>query len=375
LLISKAFEYFIRSIEKRQPTEIQAPEDDYIANLEKEYKDIRAENEAKVRTLIFFADDSEVRNICRRIVGTSSNAEFEKKNMYNWFIFICILVSVIMMALDNPVDRLQNQLVIPVEAFIITELVLLGIFILDILIHIIADGLLVLPTSYLRNGWNIFDAIVVLIQLVVVFVPLMGNSSAVPLIESMRGLRLFRIVRYFEGVRTMFVDLLHGIPNIICAGILMMVMYIPFALYAVNIFGGRFYLCNDGNANGIDDCFGEFVEVDVLSIYQPRVWANPYGYSFDTFGLSLLHLVEIASGEGWVRIPLLEGLFMIDDYDANVSVGQITSLFSAMSIPSAIGEQPQFDWSFSTIWNSLFYVAFMFLGSIFILQLFIGVSS
>ncbi|KAG2185318.1 hypothetical protein INT44_002108 [Umbelopsis vinacea] len=336
--------------ESRQPTEIKAEEDDYIANLAKEYKEIHVENEAKVRSLLFFADDSKIRNICRRIVGSASDPELEKKNLYNWFIFICIVVSVIMMALENPVDRFQDNLFIPLEAFFITEIVLLGIFILDILIHVIADGLLILPTSYLRNSWNVFDAIVVLIQIVAIFVPLMGNSSAVPLIESMRGLRLFRIVRYFEGIRTMFVDLLYGIPNIVCASVLMLVMYIPFALYGVNIFGGRFYFCNDGDASGINDCFGEFVEVDALSIYQPRVWANPYEYSFDTFGLGLLHLVEITSGEGWVN-----------------------ALFSAMSIPPAIGEQPRFNWNFPVIWNSLFYVAFMFLGSIFILQLFIGV--
>ncbi|KAI8579947.1 hypothetical protein K450DRAFT_239855 [Umbelopsis ramanniana AG] len=338
------------AIENRQPTEIKTEEDDYLANLEKEYKEIQVENEAKVRTLLFFADDSKVRNICRRIVGSASDPELEKKNLYNWFIFTCILLSVILMAIEDPVDRFEDTLPIPLEAFFFTEISLLAIFILDILIHIIADGLLILPTSYLRNCWNIFDSIVVLIQIVAVFVPLMGDSRAVPLIESMRGLRLFRIVRYFEGIRTMFVDLLHGIPNIICASVLMLVMYIPFALYGVNIFGGRFYFCNDGDANGIDDCFGEFVEVDALSIYQPRIWANPYGYSFDTFGVALLHLVEITSGEGWVN-----------------------ALFSAMSIPSAIGQQPRFDWNYAAIWNSLFYVAFMFLGSIFILQLFIGV--
>jgi len=291
-----------RSIQKRQPTEIQVPDDDYAANLERECKDIVAENESKVRTLIFFADDSKIRNICRRIVGPSSDPKLEKKNLYTWFIFICIVLSVIMMAIEGPLQSFEDNLVIPPEGFLITELVLLSIFVIDILFHIIADGLIVLPTSYLRNYWNVFDATMVLIQIVALFVPLMGNSYAVPLITSMRALRLFRVVRYFEGIRLLFLDLFHGIPNIICAGILMLVMYIPFALYAVNIFGGRFYYCNDGDANGSEDCYGEFVEIDALSIYQPRIWENPYGYSFDSFGSSLLHLVEIASGEGWVRI-------------------------------------------------------------------------
>lgn len=293
-----------RSIQKRQPTEIHVPDDDYAANLEREYKDIFAENESKVRTLIFFADDSKIRNICRRIVGPSSDPKLEKKNLYTWFIFICIVLSVIMMAIEGPLQRFEGNFVIPPEGFVITELVLLNIFVVDILFHVIADGLIVLPTSYLRNYWNVFDTSMVLIQIVAQFVPLMGNSYAVPLITSMRALRLFRVVRYFEGVRLLFLDLFHGIPNIICAGVLMLVMYIPFALYAVNIFGGRFYFCNDGDANGFEDCYGEFFERDALSIYQPRIWENPYGYSFDSFGSSLLHLVEIASGEGWVRIHL-----------------------------------------------------------------------
>jgi hypothetical protein len=292
------------SIQKRQPTEIQVPDDDYATNLERECKDINTENESKVRTLIFFADDSKIRNICRRIVGSSSDPKLEKKNLYTWFIFICIVLSVIMMAVEGPLQRFEDDLVIPPEGFVITELVLLSVFVVDILFHIIADGLIVLPTSYLRNYWNVFDATMVLIQIVAQFVPLMGKSYAVPLITSMRALRLFRVVRYFEGIRLLFLDLFHGIPNIIFAGVLMLVMYIPFALYAVNIFGGRFYFCNDGDANGSEDCHGEFFEIDALSIYQPRIWENPYKYSFDTFGLSLLHLVEIASGEGWVRIHL-----------------------------------------------------------------------
>jgi hypothetical protein len=103
-------------------------------------------------------------------------------------------------------------------------------------------------------------------------------------------------------MRLLFLDLFHGIPNMICAAILMLLMYIPFALYGVNIFGGRFYYCNDVDVEGRWECFGEFPSPDALSIYLPRNWANPYSYSFDSFGVALLHLVQIASGEGWVSL-------------------------------------------------------------------------
>lgn len=53
---------------------------------------------------------------------------------------------------------------------------------------------------------------------------------------------------------------------------------------------------------------------------------------------------------------------------------QIKSAFSSMSVPATIDVQPRFDWSSANIWYALYYVAFMFCGSIFVLQLFIGVS-
>jgi hypothetical protein len=52
---------------------------------------------------------------------------------------------------------------------------------------------------------------------------------------------------------------------------------------------------------------------------------------------------------------------------------QILTLFSAMSMPSEADVQPQFDWSSSTIYNSLYFVVFMIIahGTV---QLFVGVS-
>lgn len=274
--------------------------DDYDVNVAKDNREIRDEKASKIKMLIFFGSNSTVRRMCRQIVGSSSNPNEEKRNLYNWFIFLCILLGALLTTIDTPVRRCQNDPLIAPNVFLYLDNIILGIFVIDILIRIIAEGLFILPTSYLRNNWNVFDTVVVTLQLVAAFGPLMGDSRVVPLIQSMRGLRLFRIIRYFEGVRILFVDLFHGIPNMICAGVLMLLMYIPFAIYGVNIFGGRFYYCNDGDAEVYSDCLGEFVSDDVQSIYLPRNWANPYTYSYDSFGVALLHLIQIASGEGWV---------------------------------------------------------------------------
>lgn len=280
-------------------------DDDYETNVIKDQEALEKQTAQKVRTMIFFGQNSEIRKLCQWIVGSSSNPLEEKRNIYNWFIICCILFATILTTLDDPVRRLQGNPFISYTAFLYLDNAILIIFVLDIIIRIIAEGLIILPTSYLRNNWNIFDLIIVILQIVAAFGPLIGSTRIVRLIQSFQALRIFRIVRYFESMRLIFMDLFHGIPNMILALMLMISIYIPFALYGVNLFGGRFQYCNDGDALGIDDCHGEFSIGEGHPIYQPRIWNNPYHYNFDTFGQALLHLVLIASGEGWVRITLM----------------------------------------------------------------------
>jgi hypothetical protein len=286
-------------------------DDDYEANITKDEEALEKETAQKIKTMIFFGQDSKIRKLCQRLVGSSSNPLEEKKNIYNWFIIICILFTTILTALDDPVRRFKNTPYVSFEVFFILDNVILVIFVFDIIIRIIAEGLIILPTSYLRNNWNIFDLLIVILQIVAAFVPLISSTRAGQLIQSFQALRIFRIVRYFESMRLIFLDLFLGIPNMVLALLLMVIMYIPFALYGVYLFGGRFAYCNDVDVHGIEVCYGEFAIEEPHPIYQPRIWDNPYHYNFDTFGQALLHLVMIASGEGWVRKYLLNSCFVM----------------------------------------------------------------
>jgi hypothetical protein len=118
----------------------------------------------------------------------------------------------------------------------------------------------------------------------------------------MRTLRSLRIVYYVQGMRVIFLDLLYGFPKMLDAVALNILVFVPFAIYGCYIFSGKFKLCNDSDSESISMCFGEFKSEDEenTDILLPRVWKNPYDYSYDTFGAALLHLFECASGEGWV---------------------------------------------------------------------------
>lgn len=123
---------------------------------------------------------------------------------------------------------------------------------------------------------------------------------------------------------------------------------IPFAIYGVNLFNGQMEMCNDGGSNisNLTDCVGEYMSSPYnWNVLAPRVVSNPY-YSFDNFGDSLFILFQIVSQEGWT--------------DVMWSAESITGVFT----------QPQ---PFNRQGNTVFFLVFNLLGSVFVLTLFVSV--
>jgi hypothetical protein len=125
---------------------------------------------------------------------------------------------------------------------------------------------------------------------------------------------------------------------------------IPFAIYGVNLFNGRFQICNDnsGNIANLSDCFGEWNSTpysNAWPLLAPRSVSNPY-YNFDNFGSSLFILFQIVSQEGWIDV-----------------------MWSAESMTGR-GLQPAY---FASQGNALFFVVFNLLATVFVLTLFISV--
>jgi hypothetical protein len=125
-------------------------------------------------------------------------------------------------------------------------------------------------------------------------------------------------------------------------------LLIPFAIYGLNIYVGKFQLCND-NGSGISnlgDCVDEYAsspfDWDVLA---PRQAANPY-YDFDNFGNSLFILFQIVSQEGWTDV-----------------------MYSSMAI-TGVFQQPE---DFASRGNGVYFIMFNLLGAVFVQTLFISV--
>lgn len=283
---------------------LDEPTDDYELVVAEENRSAKQDNIPALPSLFFFSPNNRFRRWCKQLVGSSSSNEAERKSLFNWFIMACVLASIFIVVLDEPAARKLQQYIISPSAYDTIDYTLTAIFVLEIIIRIVADGFVMVPDSYLRDPWNQLDFCVVILTVATVF----GGASQVPrTLRTVRSFRILRLIRYFPGVRHIFSDLIHGFPLMIDALILTVLVLVPFCIYAVNIFGGRFFLCNDNSVGGLSECNAEFLnpigdDADSPSILIPRVWANPYGYDFDTFPTALLHLFDLTSTEGWVSL-------------------------------------------------------------------------
>ncbi|KAI8644851.1 Ion transport protein-domain-containing protein [Parasitella parasitica] len=312
--------------------------DEYELNVARENKAVIVENLNVFRSIIILKKDNVIRRVCTHLASAES---------YNRCIVGLICVSTLLALWADESNREEHPVLVrsviePLHAL------LLVIYWFDVFIHMVADGVFMLPKSYMRNAWNLLDMMNLTGQIVLIAL----NATVVDLpkkttdysgyLRILRTLRAMRIVYYVRGMRVIFLDLVYGLPKMIDALALNFLVFVPFAIYGCYLFSGRFSICNDDDIGSRQGCSGEFqsTDSDTFGILLPRTWKNPYDYSFDTFGQALLHLFECASGEGWAN-----------DSDS----------------------QPQFSWSSSSIFYSLYYVIFMFVASLCSIQLFIGV--
>ncbi|CAO3626859.1 unnamed protein product [Cunninghamella echinulata] len=335
-------------IEKPDNTNPVKYGDEYENNVAMENKAVVIENLRLFKSFGFLNSNNAMRLWCLNTINSS---------IYSHVVVGMIFASFAMAIITDRYFRINHPIATQVFEYI--QYALLGFYFIDVLFRMVAFGIIMLPKSYLRKAWNVIDLILLLAQLCIILffkskenvVEEEGYGSQ-SILRCLRTFRILNLVHHIEGMRVLFFDLMHGVPKMVDAVALNLLVFISFAVYGCFLFGGKFTSCNDDTIGTKYNCYGEYIsdDDDNQNILIPRTWKNPYDYSFDTFGKALLHLVEISSGEGW-----------------------ILSLFSAMSITSETDAQPNFNWTSSSIWYSLYYIVFMFVASLCTIQLFIGV--
>ena len=125
-------------------------------------------------SLNLFSQTNKFRSFCFSVVTSAK---------FDWFIISIIGVSSVQLALENPLNDPDSTLE---EALFYIDLVTTLIFTLEALAKIVAFGFLMNKKfSYLQNGWNAMDFIIIVLSIV----------SLTPLVNDLNIFKIFRVVR------------------------------------------------------------------------------------------------------------------------------------------------------------------------------------
>lgn len=258
--------------------------------------------------------------------------------MFQLVIMLVVISGIVTAAIATPVYRREYFRSrggrIHLAWFDIAEAAFGFVLVLELIIKVIADGFLFTPNAYVLSVWNLVDMAIMAALLSNVITSLVVIGGISRLTRSLKAFRALRLVTLVGRMRETFHSVMFaGASRIFEAGLLAMLYMLPYACWGLNIFAGRFYLCNDGDAQGKADCVGEYLNAPVdesLGFLSPRSWDVPSPsttFSFDTFGSSLLILFEIVSLEGWIDVMVVALGLRGKDEQPGHNVAQVNSIF------------------------------------------------
>ncbi|GAA6055172.1 hypothetical protein JCM3770_002218 [Rhodotorula araucariae] len=293
------------------------------------------------KTLFLFSQHSPIRRFCQALVepayGTERINGRAPINVWKWAfqltMFCVIAGSVVIAGIATPLYRRDYFLQhgnVRLTWYNIAEVATGFMFVVEFLVKIAADGFIYSPNAYLLSVWNCIDFFVLSTVLTNVVMILMDGPSNSRFTRALKAFRALRLINLWPTMRQTFYDvLIVGLGKILDASLLAVLYIIPFAVWGQNIFSGLLYFCTDDSVKTKTQCVGEYLVAvtDDWSYRAPRVWANPYVWSFDSFRSSLLILFEIVSLEGWIDVLESSMNIVGPDMQPEENASQFSGLF------------------------------------------------
>lgn len=209
------------------------------------------------------------------------------------------------------------------------------------------------PTKpYLRDVWNMLDAVVVAASLMdLVFMVLeidMSQLSALKALRAFRGLRPLRVISKNPGMKLVVNALLASIPSMTNVLIVCALIILIFAIMGVNFFKGTFHSCQPPHEK--PNIKGWVFDIDKIDTKQDCLdqggrWVNKNEH-FDNTMNAMMTLFDMMTTEGWTQV-----------------------MYSGID-NRGIDKQPKQNASQN---NIFYFIIFMIIGSQFIINLFVGV--
>ncbi|KAF2120581.1 calcium-channel protein CCH1 [Lophiotrema nucula] len=311
-------------------------------------------------SLFIFKPRNPIRKICQRIVGPGrgqDRIEGVAPSVPIWyafsaFIYAAIIAMVLLACVTTPLYQktyFDTHTFSVKNWFVFTDMGFAVLFTVEAMIKVVADGFFWTPNAYFRGSWGFIDGVVLVTLWVNVGTSLYNEGQVTRTVGAFKALRALRLLNISDSARDHFHSLIiRSGWKLLSAAFVSLSLLVPFAIYGLNLFVGRFQTCNDTGSSIFDlkDCVNEYASSPFnWEVLAPRQASNPY-YDFDNFGNSLFILFQIVSQEGWIDV-----------------------MWSAQSI-TGVFTQPN---PFAAQGNAVFFVIFNLLGAVFVLTLFVSV--
>uniref|UniRef100_A0AAQ4RDZ7 Calcium channel, voltage-dependent, N type, alpha 1B subunit, a n=1 Tax=Gasterosteus aculeatus aculeatus TaxID=481459 RepID=A0AAQ4RDZ7_GASAC len=257
------------------------------------------------------------------------------------------------MAIYNPIPVKQNCLTVNRSLFAFsedniirkyddTEPYFIGIFCFEAGIKIIALGFAFHKGSYLRNGWNVMDFVVVLTGILAT----VGADFDLTTLRAVRVLRPLKLVSGIPSLQVVLKSIMKAMVPLLQIGLLLFFAILMFAIIGLDFYMGKFHrTCFRIDTDEQVADFPCGLEAPARTCANGTAcreyWTGPnFGITnFDNILFAVLTVFQCITMEGWVDIL----------YNANDASGNT--------------------------WNWLYFIPLIIIGSFFMLNLVLGVLS
>ncbi|XP_029473647.1 voltage-dependent R-type calcium channel subunit alpha-1E isoform X4 [Rhinatrema bivittatum] len=285
------------------------------------------------RSLFLFGEDNIIRKYAKKVIDWPP---------FEYMILATIIANCIVLALEQhlpeddktPMSRRLEK----------TEPYFIGIFCFEAGIKIVALGFVFHKGSYLRNGWNVMDFIVVLSGILATAGTHFNTHVDLRTLRAVRVLRPLKLVSGIPSLQIVLKSIMKAMVPLLQIGLLLFFAILMFAIIGLEFYSGKLHkACYKNNS-------GEFEEFDPPHPcgvprcpvgYHCRDWIGPNDgiTQFDNIFYAVLTVFQCITMEGWTTVL----------YNTNDALG--------------------------ATWNWLYFIPLIIIGSFFVLNLVLGVLS
>ncbi|XP_030582425.1 voltage-dependent R-type calcium channel subunit alpha-1E isoform X1 [Archocentrus centrarchus] len=290
------------------------------------------------RSLFIFGEDNVVRKYAKKITEWPP---------FEYMILATIIANCIVLALEQ---HLPGEDKTPMSKRLEkTEPYFIGMFCFEAGIKIIALGFVFHKGSYLRNGWNVMDFIVVLSGILAAAGAHMNISVDLRTLRAVRVLRPLKLVSGIPSLQIVLKSIMKAMVPLLQIGLLLFFAILMFAIIGLEFYSGKLHYTCIPERGILENETMDSSEVEFpCGVRQcpPKytcndTWIGPNDgiTQFDNILFAVLTVFQCITMEGWTTV-----LYNTDD---------------------ALGPS----------WNWLYFIPLIIIGSFFVLNLVLGVLS